>query len=275
MWCRAKGREARSVVATQRASRLPKLLTFVDLGALALSHRVVVFVPPKPGRRLAPAYARPAPSGGLVIQPFLPDHNIWGPSVHEHLPTIRMWSRINDAVRAKGGTSVAQVSTALSWRDRVASARAAGFDGIEINATRHTAPLSIAPLLETVQATIDIWGADRIGVHLAPFAWMAGHDDKRAAGFYRRLLSALAEIEIAYLHLSGAVTPERGDLSTSAFGRCLRKSFPGMVIASGLYTPASAIAAVESRWADAIAFTLATGYGDQLIRAIRAAGQPA
>jgi 2,4-dienoyl-CoA reductase-like NADH-dependent reductase (Old Yellow Enzyme family) len=264
-------------VATQKESRLPKLLTFVDLGALVLSHRVVVFVPPKHGRRIAPAYARPGPSGGLVIQPFLPDPNIWGPSVREHLPSARMWSRINEAVHAKGGTSVAQVSSAALSHETesecLASARAAGFDGIEINATPHDGPLSAKLLLETVQATIDVWGSDRVGVQLAPFAWMAGRDDKRAVGFYRQLLAAMAEMEIAYLHLSGAVTPDRGDLSTSALGQCLRKSFQGMVIASGLYTPSSAIAAVESRWADAVGFSLVTGYGDQLIRAIRAAGQ--
>jgi 2,4-dienoyl-CoA reductase-like NADH-dependent reductase (Old Yellow Enzyme family) len=270
------------MVATKGYQRTPKLLTFVDLGALALSHRVVVFVPPVQGRRIAPAYTQPAPSGGLVIQPFVPDQDIWGPSVHQHLPGARMWSRINDAVRAKGGTSVAQISSAFAatpyepevWRSRAASARAAGFDGIEVNATRHAGLLSMTPLLETVQAMIDVWGADRVGLQLAPFAWMTGQDDERAAGFYRQLLSAVAEMEIAYLHISGAFTPDRGDMSTSALGQCLRKSFPGMVIASGFYTPASAITAVQRRWADAIGFTLVTGYGDQLIRAIRAVGPP-
>jgi N-ethylmaleimide reductase len=153
-------------------------------------------------------------------------------------------------------------------------ARAAGFDGVELNATGDVVPQVTTPLLEKVQTMIDVWGADRVGVQIAPFVHALGQDNKRAADFFAQLLCALAGMEIAYLHLSGTVTPDRGDLSTSALGQSLRRAFPGMVIASGLYTPASAIAAVENRWADAIGFTVVAGPSDHIIQAIAAAGTP-
>ena len=282
-------RETVSVQVARRRPRMPKLLTPVDLGALALSHRVVVLACPGRARWTAPSYTRQASSGGLVIHALVPDQDPEGPAVHQHPPGKATWSRVNDVVHAKGGTSVAQISydavaaasnkktadaTLQAYRSAATLLRAAGFDGIELDATRHVAPLPATPLLETVQALIDIWGADRVGVQLAPFAWITGRNDKRTVNFHDELLSALAGMEIAWLHLSGTATPERGDLSTSALGQGLRKAYHGMVIASGLYTPASAIAAVESRWADAIGFTLVSGYGDDLIRTITAAGTP-
>ena len=150
--------------------------------------------------------------------------------------------------------------------------RAAGFDGIELNATVHVEPAPITPLLEMIQVMIDVWGADRVGVRIAPFTWLAAHDDIRATPYYDQLLGALAGMEIAWLHVTETLTPDRGDLSTCALGQRIRGAFRGMVIASGLYTPTSAIAAVENRWTDAVGFTPVTGCGDELIGAITVAG---
>jgi N-ethylmaleimide reductase len=268
---------------------MPKLLTPVNLGALSLSHRVVVTVPPRQGRRLASAYSRPATSGGLVIQTMEPDRALWTMSKQDRLPDRNTWRRTNDIVRAKSGMSLGQIAYSVStepsyaadpdtvlaaYRHAARQARAAGFDGVELSAVRHLADQPAIPLLEAVQAMIDVWGADYVGIQLAPFAWMTGRDDERAAEAYSHLLHALAGMEIAYVRLSGTVTNDRGDLATSPMGLCLRAAFPGMLIASGEYTPASAIAAVASRFADAIGFTLATGSGDDLMRAITAVGGP-
>jgi N-ethylmaleimide reductase len=129
-------------------------------------------------------------------------------------------------------------------------------------------------LREITRAMIDVRGSDRVGVQLAPFAWMSRLDDELATGFYGPLLNGLAEMELAYLHLSGAMTPDRGDFSTTRLGKELRRAFPGMLIGSGIYSPESAVATVESRWADAIGFTLAAGRGDKLVRAITATSAP-
>jgi 2,4-dienoyl-CoA reductase-like NADH-dependent reductase (Old Yellow Enzyme family) len=92
------------------------------------------------------------------------------------------------------------------------------------------------------------------------------------ADFYCQLIASVVEMEIAYVHVAGASAQDRGDLSLSPIGLRLRHVFPGMLIASGAYTPAGAIAAVESRWADAIAFTMMMGDGATLLAAIRSAG---
>ncbi len=110
-------------------------------------------------------------------------------------------------------------------------------------------------------------------MQLGPFAWMSQFEDTRLAeGFYCQLITSLGELEIAYVHVAGAYTRDRGDLSLSPSRKRLRHAYPGMLIASGAYAPASAIGAVESRWADAIAFPMMMGDGASLLAAIRSAG---
>ena len=269
---------------------MAKLLTPINIGPLTLSHRVCLLGPPKPWWPLpASDVARLATPGGLVIQSFSLQPGELEISTEAGTPCAGEWRRLTDAVRAKGGVTIAQIACCAAaksadedevdallarCRDMATLAREAAFDGAELDAAGSVPPEPATPLLENVQALIDVWGADRIGVQLAPFAWMSGPEDERAAGPFGRLLSALSEMEVAYVHLAGTVTPGCGDLSTSPLGRRLRAAFPGMLIASGAFTPASAIAAVESRWADAIGFSLIAGDGISLLAAISdAAGQ--
>jgi 2,4-dienoyl-CoA reductase-like NADH-dependent reductase (Old Yellow Enzyme family) len=100
-------------------------------------------------------------------------------------------------------------------------------------------------LLDIVQDIIAVWGPERVGVQLGPFAWMGRLEDLQSASFYCQLIDVLVEMEVAYIHIAGAYTSERGDLSSSPLGRHLRRVFPGMLIASGAYTPAGAVAAAE------------------------------
>ena len=266
---------------------MAKLLTPINIGPIALSHRVIILTPRKLPWQLATAdVARQMTPGGLVIQSFLPDRAVLEPSLEEGAPQAPVWRRLNEAVRAKGGFIIAQIACGASptpndeaevnamltaYRDAAMLARAAAFDGAELDAAACVPLQPAILLLEKVQALIDVWGADRTGVQLAPFAWMSAPEDERAAEPFARLLAALNDMEIAYIHLAGTVTPGRGDLSTSPLGRNLRSAFQGILIASGAYTPADAIAAVESRWADAIGFTMIAGDSHDLLTAIKAA----
>ena len=110
-------------------------------------------------------------------------------------------------------------------------------------------------------------------MQLAPFAWLSGPDDRRTVDRFCALLTDLSDMEIAYVHLAGTVAPGRGDLLASPVGRHLRAAYPGIVIASGGFTPAAAIAAVERRWADLVGFPLYTGDGDELLAAIERAAR--
>lgn len=268
---------------------MTKLLTPVNFGSLALSHRVVVLASVGPQPLIALGDARQGPSGGLVMQAFLPFQHAAGLFEVRNSKMLAGWHRSNEVARTKGGSTVAQMwldrlapsaseAETDTWladcRGRATSARRAGFDGIELNAAWLVSQAPTAsPLLDAVQVVVDVWGADRVGVQLAPFAWMTGPDDDRCVQAYKDLLAMLEDLEIAFIHVAGAVTPDRGDLSDTLLGRCLRTAFPGMLIASGAYTPHGAITAVENRWADAIGFTLGAGDGDDLVREIVAAAQ--
>ena len=82
-------------------------------------------------------------------------------------------------------------------------------------------------------------------MQLGPFAWMGRLEDLQWASFSCRLIDVLVEMEVASIHIAGAYTSERGDLSSSPLGRHLRRVFPGMLMASGAYTQAGAVAAAE------------------------------
>ena len=187
---------------------------------------------------------------------------------------------MNDAVRAKGGFTVAQLSCSTTaatvdqsetclaaCRDMAVQALAMQFDKAELEAPG--APQPMPALLDMVQVLIDVWGADRVGVQITPFAWMSALDDQRAVGPFSALLADLSDMEIAYVHLAGVIIPGRSDLLVSPLGRHLRAAYPGILVASGGFTPATAIAAVEGRWADMIGFSLPAGDGDDLLSAIR------
>ena len=107
----------------------------------------------------------------------------------------------------------------------------------------------------------------------------SGQSEKRRSGQFHThrdgTLCALGELELAYIHVAGAFAPDRGNLAESPLGEHLRGAYRGLLIASGAYTPDAALAAVESRWADAIGFDLIVGRDDDLVRTLAAAIPPA
>jgi len=257
-----------------------KILTTINLGPLQLFHRAVVMAPPSfTGGPGAPKVARHAARGGLVLQPVEAPLGLAGSAPSRSPSPGWDWRALNNVVRAKGGFTVAQLSCSTTaatvdqsearlaaCRDMAVQALAMQFDGAELEAPGAPQP---AALLDMVQVLIDVWGADRVGVQIAPFAWMSAPDDQRAVRPFSALLADLSDMEIAYVHLAGAIVPGRGDLLASPLGRHLRAAYPGILVASGGFTPTTAIAAVEGRWADMIGFPLPVGDGDDLLAAVR------
>ena len=262
-----------------------KILTTINLGPLQLLHRVVVIMLPDfAGGPTSLKVARHATRGGLVLQPFGAPLDLVGTAPARSPLPGRYWRALNHAVHAKDGFIVAQLfcsdiatiadhpeACLAACRDMAVQALAMQFDGAELEAPG--APQPEVPLLDMVQVLIDVWGADRVGVQLAPFAWMSGPDDQRAVRPFSALLADLSDMEIAYVHLAGAVVPGRGDLLASPLGRHLRAAYPGILVASGGFTPATAIAAVEGRWADMIGSPLPAGDGGDLLAAVRQAAR--
>lgn len=238
-----------------------KILTPLNMGSFDLAHRIVVatgFIPKPPGRKA------PSPAGGMFIRPF---RTCGGKAPLAPLP-VKTWQRINQGVRSAGGSSIARIACHSSWTDEpdiavfseiVGLAREAGFDGVELDTLAGSSMRPVASILERVQVLLDVWSADRVGIYLAPFCWMRGRDDDSVIGHFDNLLSALNDMELAFVHFAGVVAAGCGDLSTSLLGRKLRAAFRGIVLASGDYTMGHAVAAVAGRWADAIVFSAIAG----------------
>ena len=125
--------------------------------------------------------ARQLTPGSLVIQSFLPDRAVLKPSPEEGAPQAPVRRRLNEAVRAKGGFIIAQIACGATaaptdeaevnamlttYRDAAMLARAAAFDGAELDAAARVSLQPAILLLEKVQALIDVLGRTGPGCSL-------------------------------------------------------------------------------------------------------------
>jgi 2,4-dienoyl-CoA reductase-like NADH-dependent reductase (Old Yellow Enzyme family) len=147
------------------------------------------------------------------------------------------------------------------------NAQAAGFDGVELHgangylldqflqdgSNRRTDQYGGSVenrsrlLLEATDAAISVWGADRVGVHLAPRADSHAMGDSDLAGTFGYVAKALGERKIAFICAREAVGPD-------SLGPQLKQAFGGVYIANEKFTGESAQAALDAGWADAVAF---------------------
>lgn len=153
------------------------------------------------------------------------------------------------------------------YRHAAENAKRAGFDGVEIHGangylldqflqsksnTRTDAyggsiENRARLLLEVTDAVIGVWGANRVGVHLAPRgdSHDVGDTDLRATFTY--VAEQLGQRKIAFIC---ARDPYDGD----ELGPVLKKAFDGVYIANQQFTQAKAQAALDAGTADAVAF---------------------
>lgn len=154
-----------------------------------------------------------------------------------------------------------------AYRTGAENAKRAGFDGVEVHgangylldqflqdktnkrsdayggALENRARL----LLEVVDACIGIWGADRVGLHLAPRgdAHTMGDSNPRATFGY--VAREMGKRKIAFLCA-------REYQGADSLGPQLKKDFGGVFIANEKFTRDTASAAVAKGEADAVAF---------------------
>ncbi len=108
--------------------------------------------------------------------------------------------------------------------------------------------------LEVVDAAIDGWSADRIGIRISPLGPFNGLDngeDQEAAALY--FIAELAKRNLAYLHIS---EPDwaGGKPYSDAFRNAIREAYPGVIVAAGAYTAEKAEDLIEKGLIDAVAF---------------------
>lgn len=163
------------------------------------------------------------------------------------------------------------------FRAAAVNARKAGMDGVEIHgancylvdqflrdgANRRTDRYggSIENrarfMLEVVDAVVDVFGRDSVGIRLSPHARGDGTSDSDPATTFRYAAGALGERGIAYIHL---VEASKHGLSQSPpdgvppILPIVRRAFRGAIIANGGFDKSSANALIASRAAECVAF---------------------
>ncbi|MBL1256858.1 alkene reductase [Methylocystis sp. Sn-Cys] len=154
-----------------------------------------------------------------------------------------------------------------AYRQGAENARRAGFDGVEIHGAngylldqflqdsankrtdRYGGSIENRArlMLEVTEAAIDVWGAGRVGVHLAPRGdaqSMGDSDPKATFGYVAR---ELGRRNIAFICAREHQGPD-------ALGPYLKQEFGGAYIANEAYTRETAGAAIAAGDADAVAF---------------------
>lgn len=153
------------------------------------------------------------------------------------------------------------------FRRGAQNAQAAGFDGVELHgangylldqflqdSANHrsddyggTIENRARLLLEATDAAISVWGAGRVGVHLAPRADSHAMGDSNLAATFGYVAQQLGQRGIAFICAREFAGPD-------SLGPQLKMEFGGVYIANEKFTMASAQQALDEGRADAVAF---------------------
>ena len=154
-----------------------------------------------------------------------------------------------------------------AYRIGAENAKAAGFDGVEVHGAngylldqflqsstnqrtdRYGGSLENRArlLLEVTDAVIGVWGAQRVGVHLAPRADSHDMGDDNRAETFTYVARELGKRGIAFLC-------SREKEAEDSLATQIKQAFGGPYIVNERFTKASANAALASGKADAVAF---------------------
>ena len=154
-----------------------------------------------------------------------------------------------------------------AYRSGAENAKAAGFDGVEIHGAngylldqflqsstnqrtdRYGGSLENRArlLMEVTDAAIEVWGAGRVGVHLAPRADSHDMGDANRAETFTYVAQELGKRGIAFIC-------SREKEADDSIGPLIKAAFGGPYIVNERFDKASANAALASGKADAVAF---------------------
>ncbi len=116
-------------------------------------------------------------------------------------------------------------------------------------------------LLEVVDAVVDVWGKDRVGVRLSPFGTFNSMSDSDTTVLFNYVFEKLSQRGIVYVHViepratnAGGGGADASDDSVPSTSEIFRQSFYGVFISAGGYSLETAQSALENDLADAVAF---------------------
>ncbi|CAG9175603.1 alkene reductase [Cupriavidus pinatubonensis] len=154
-----------------------------------------------------------------------------------------------------------------AYRHGAENAKKAGFDGVEIHGANgylldqflqdstnqrtdaYGGPIENRArlLLEITDACIDVWGADRVGVHLSPRGDVHSMGDSDLAATFGYVARELGKRRIAFICAREALGDNR-------LGPALKAAFGGVYIANEKMTKQTAEHVLATGEADAVAF---------------------
>jgi 2,4-dienoyl-CoA reductase-like NADH-dependent reductase (Old Yellow Enzyme family) len=154
-----------------------------------------------------------------------------------------------------------------AYRHGAANALAAGFDGVEIHgangylldqflqdstnkrADDYGGPIENRArlMLEVTDAVISVWGAGRVGMHLAPRGDAHDMGDSNLAATFGYVARELGRRKIAFICARESLGPNR-------VGPELKKQFGGLYVANEAFTRETAELVLQAGEADAVAF---------------------
>ncbi|CAD6526412.1 N-ethylmaleimide reductase [Paraburkholderia kirstenboschensis] len=158
-------------------------------------------------------------------------------------------------------------SVVQAFRKGAENAKAAGFDGVEVHGANgylldqflqdstnkrtdaYGGPIENRArlLLEITDACIDVWGANRVGVHLAPRRDSHDMGDSDPAATFGYVARELGKRKIAFIAAREALGEDR-------LGPQLKKEFGGPYIANEKFTKETAQQVLDAGEADAVAW---------------------
>jgi len=162
------------------------------------------------------------------------------------------------------------------YRIGAKNALEAGFDGVEVHSangylldqflqdnTNHRTDIyggslenRARLLMEVMEAVVDVWGSDRVGVRLSPSGTFGSMYDSNRAATFGYVAKELNRFNLAYLHLVAprvegfGSAEDQPDLGADFF----RPIFNGTIITAGGYSFETGNAAIASGHADLVAF---------------------
>ncbi|MDB6121734.1 MAG: NADH:flavin oxidoreductase [Pedosphaera sp.] len=154
-----------------------------------------------------------------------------------------------------------------AYRQGAVNAQLAGFDGVEIHGAngylldqflqdksnqrtdRYGGPIENRArlMLEVTDAVISVWGADRVGMHLAPRGDVHDMGDSNLAATFGYVARELGKRRLAFICA-------RESLGEKRIGPELKAAFGGSYIANEKFTQTTAEQVLAAGEADAVAF---------------------